>query len=114
MVLQIQVRSDTHYFALKPIDSVQGWRKKWFYVFVEQEVVPVFSTARTMTKTNTWDHQLSTEEQAEVAPLFTKINDLLDRVTGVHMIVTFVKMRVWPLRARAQPMWNYEGPLDPI
>ena len=28
------------------------------------------------------------------------------------LIATFVKMRVWPLRARAHPMWEYEGALD--
>ena len=33
--LQIQVRSNTHYFSLKFIDSVQGWRKKWFYAEIE-------------------------------------------------------------------------------
>ena len=41
----IQVRNDTRYFALKPVDSAQGWRKRWFYVRVDQEGVPPFSTA---------------------------------------------------------------------
>ena len=108
----IQVRSDTRYFALKPVDSAQGWRKKWFYVRVDQEGIPEFSTASPLARTNAWDHQLSTEEQAEAAPLLSKIGKLLGNVTGAHLIATFVKMRVWLIRARAHPMWQYEGMLD--
>ena len=49
---------------------------------------------------------------AEAAPLLETIGGLLNSVTGVHLLATFVKMRVWPLRARAHPMWEYEGALD--
>ena len=108
----IQVRSDTRYFALKPVDSAQGWRKRWFYVRVDQEGVPPFLTAGILARTNAWDHPLSAEEKAEAAPLLSKIVELLSSVTGVHLITTFVKMRVWPLRARAHPMWEYEGALN--
>ena len=30
----------------------------------------------------------------------------------MQIIATFVRMRVWPLQARAHPMWVYEGPND--
>ena len=108
----IQVRSDTRYFALKPVDSAQGWRKRWFYVRVDQEGVLPFSTAGILARTNACDHPLSAGETAEAAPLLSKIGELLSSVTGVHLIATFVKMRVWPLRARVHPMWEYEGALD--
>ena len=42
----------------------------------------------------------------------SKIGKLLGNVTGAHLIATFVKMRVWPIHARAHPMWHYEGVLD--
>ena len=32
---------------------------------------------------------------------------------GVHLIATFVRMQVQPLRARLHPMWEDEGPSDP-
>ena len=51
-------------------------------------------------------------EGAEATPLLTKIEGLLANVTGVQIIATFVRVRVWPLRARAHPMWAYEGPGD--
>ena len=75
---------------------------------VDQEGVPPFSTAGILARTNAWDHPLSAEEKAEAAPLLSKIGELLSSVTGVHLIATFVKMRVWPLRARAHPIWEYE------
>ena len=108
----IQVRGDTRYFALKPVDSAQGWRTKWFYVSTEQAGLPAFSAAKVLEKTKAWAHPLSTEEQAEAAPLLEKIAKMLGTVTGVHLIATFVKLRVWPLRARAHPMWQYEGAHD--
>ena len=48
----------------------------------------------------------------EARPLLTRIDGLLDKVTGIHLIATFVKRRVWPLRARAHPMWEFEGAGD--
>ena len=30
----------------------------------------------------------------------------------MQIIATFVRMRIWPLQARAHPMWEYEGPND--
>ena len=88
------MRSDTRYFALKPVDSAQGWRKRWFYVLVDQEGVPAFSTAGIAARTKAWDHELSTEEMAEAAPLLETIGGLLNSVTGVHLLATFVKLQV--------------------
>ena len=33
-------------------------------------------------------------------------------VTGVQLIYTFLKRRVYPLQQRAHPMWAYEGTHD--
>ena len=107
----IQVRSDTRYFRLKTVDSAQGWRKGWFYATVEQDAAAPFSTAA-FTRTKAWDHQLSAEEMEEASPLLARIGGMLDKVTGIHLIATFVKRRVWPIRARAHPMWEYEGAGD--
>ena len=57
---------------------------------------------------------MTTAEAAEAAPLLTKIDQLLANITGVQIIATFMRMRVWPLRARTHPMWAYEGPTDAI
>ncbi|WP_250481373.1 hypothetical protein, partial [Caballeronia sp. GAOx1] len=47
----IQVRGDTTYFEMNKSDSVQGWRKKWFYIRWSQEGVERFDNARGLRKT---------------------------------------------------------------
>ena len=110
--LQVQVRQDTRYFNLKFVDSAQGWRKKWFYANLDQEVSPTFSLDRILSRTKAWNHKMTTDEAAEAAPLITKIEGLLGSLMGMQLIATFVCMRVWPLQAHAHPMWAYEGPGD--
>lgn len=88
--LQIQVRSDTHYFSLKFIDSAQGWRMKWFYAEIEQEVSPVFSTTRLSMRTQVWNHPMLAAELAEAAPLLARISQLRSNVMGVQIIANFV------------------------
>ena len=109
---QAQIRRDTRYFNLKFVDSAQGWRKKWFYANLDQKVSPSFSSDRILSRTKAWNHRLTTAEAAEAAPLITKIEGLLGSLTGMQIIATFVRMPVWPLQARAHPMWAYEGPGD--
>ena len=41
-----------------------------------------------------------------------RIGELLHYLSGMQIIAIFVRMRVWPLQARAHPMWEYEGPSD--
>ena len=110
--LQIQVRPDTCYFNLKFVDSVQGWRKKWFFAQLNQEVQPGFSSDGISSRTKARSHKLTTAEALEAAPLITKIGELLHSLSGMQIIATFVRMRVWPLQIRAHPMWAYEGPND--
>ena len=107
------MRQDTRYFNLKFVDSAQGWRKKWFFAQLDQEVQPGFSSDRISSRTKAWNHKLTTVEALEAAPLITKIGGLLHSLSGMQIIDTFVLMRVWPLQERAHPMWAYEGPNDP-
>ena len=72
-----------------------------------------FSTAA-FTRTKAWDHQLSAEEMEEASPLLARIGGMLDKVRGIHLIATFVKRRVWPLRARAHPMWSMRARVTPL
>ena len=102
---------------MKKSDSVQGWRKKWFYVTCDQEGLPEFVARKPLKKTNAWAHSLSKDEKRTLKPLITSIADLLKSLGqeegGVHLIATFVRMQVQPLRARPHPMWADKGLSDP-
>ena len=73
--LQIQVRQDTRCFNLKFVDSAQGWRKKWFFAQLDQEVLPGFSSDRISSRTKAW-----------------KIGGLLHSLSGMQIIATFVRL----------------------
>lgn len=109
----IQVRGDTAYFQMKKSDSVQGWRRKWFYVKCDQEGLPKFAADRALRKTKAWAHPLSKEEKEATKPLLALLRGLLKTLGretgGVHLIATFYRLRVQPLRSRVQPMWAREG-----
>ena len=79
---------------MKKSDSVQGWRKKWFYVTCDQEGLPNFVARKTLKKTNVWAHSLSKEEKTTLQPLITRIAELLKSLGqeegGIHLIATFM------------------------
>lgn len=83
----------------------------------EQEGLPEFVADKPLRKTNAWAHSLSKEEKASIKPLLTTISDLLKSLGkdagGVHLIATFIRMQMQPLRARIRPMWEDQGPSDP-
>ena len=60
--LQVQVRQNLRYFNMKFVDSAQGWRKKWFYAYSNQEIQPMFASDGASSRTKAWSHKLSTEE----------------------------------------------------
>ena len=116
----IQVRGDTTYFEMKKSDSVQGWRKKWFYIQWNQECVERFDSARGLRKTRAWAHPLTAEEREATMPLLGLLRDVLKTLGrdagGIFLMATFFRLRVQPLAARPHPMWAAEGasiePLD--
>jgi hypothetical protein len=120
--VSIQVRSDVEYFNLRKSESVQGWRKKWFYIRDEAGAsqvhgLPEFSPDAIIKKKKSWKHKLATSEVEEASKLFTQVATLQStagkEVTGIHLISTFIRRRVQPLQVRVHAMWMYEGCQDP-
>ncbi|PNT67110.1 hypothetical protein BRADI_3g21094v3 [Brachypodium distachyon] len=99
-------------------ESVQGWRSKWFFVHSDapgaDQSLPAFSIKKKTKKTAAWSHELTPAEESEATPLMAKMHSLMgQRLTGVHLLALFLKMRIQPLQARVHPMWSFEGPGDP-
>ena len=102
---------------MRKSDSVQGWRKKWFYFTSSQEGLPEFIAHKPLKKTVAWTHPLMTEDKATLKPFIGRIAELLKTLGqeegGIHLIATFMKRQIQPLRLRSHPMWADEGPSDP-
>jgi hypothetical protein len=121
--VSIQARGDLEYFDLKQPESVQGWRKKWFYLQDERTPsttvgAPEFSPDATVVKRRSWRHGCMADEEAEVAPLMARVRELQlkpgKEVSGTHIIAIFLQRRVQPLKARVRALWEYSGMEDPM
>ena len=110
------------YFNLEKQDSVQGWRKKWFYikdqaVTGQQYGLAPFDPAARAKKSRAWRHELTAAEEADVAPLYRRVVELRRtaglEVSGLQLIALFVKRCIQPIQFRPHPMWRFEGAQDP-
>ncbi|KAM0851088.1 hypothetical protein ACQ4PT_052641 [Festuca glaucescens] len=117
----IYVRSEAGYFDLKFADSVQGWRKKWLYVkdestSTQQYGLAPFDVSEEILRRKSWDAEATPEEIATTESLIARIQALQntqgEELSGVQIIAHFLRIRVQPLQARANPLWLYSGAGD--
>ena len=109
------------YFDLKMLESVQGWRKKWFYIRDEKMAGKNFGLApfvnAPVVKKKSWKYTSTEVEDKEADTLMNSLAVLLNSVgkelSGTSIYSLFIRRRVQPLQHRAQPMWKYSGPSDP-
>ena len=115
----IAVRPEAKYFSLKFLDSVQGWRKKWLYVKdqktgTQEYGLAPFDLTKGVVKRKSWDADATPEEIAATEHLMKKIYDLQStpkkELSGLQLMTHFLRLRIQPLQARANPMWMYSGP----
>ncbi|KAM0842203.1 hypothetical protein ACQ4PT_058512 [Festuca glaucescens] len=117
----ISTKSPSGYFDLRMRDSVQDWRKKWFYVKDEPAAgqtygLAPFDAAAEVKKLKSWDIPLTTVELEETEPMMQKIQALQSTVgkelSGLQLMALFMRMCIQPLQDRAHQMWNYVGSAD--
>ena len=112
--ITISIKVKDEYFDLKKLDSVQGWRKKLFYVNDQAApgqlygLAPLDPAARAIRQA-TWEHELSASELEVVEPLAQSVAQLKEQLTGLQLVAIFVKRCVHPLQCRERPMWQYTG-----
>ena len=73
--ITISINPEADYFNLEKQDSVQGWRKKWFYikdqaVTGQQYDLAPFNPMTRARKCRAWKHELTAEEAAVVEPMY--------------------------------------------
>ncbi|KAK1615162.1 hypothetical protein QYE76_020679 [Lolium multiflorum] len=117
----ISIRSTANYFDVKLPDSVQGWRKRWCYIREEnhgcaEDNIPPFDGDEKILRRRSWDAEATEEEKASTEALMTRIRELQNtrgkELSGIQIIVYFLKSRVQPLQARKFPLWKYTGDED--
>ena len=94
--ITISIKAKDAYFDLEKLDSVQGWRKRWFYV--KDQAAPsqlyglasFYPGARAI-RQPTWEHELSVAELEVVEPIAQSVTELKEQVTDLQLIAVFVK-----------------------
>jgi hypothetical protein len=70
---------ESHYLEFNMASSVQGWRKKWFYIkdhkttSSDQFGIAPFDVNKSLTKLTSWDSPPTEAEVEDIKPLLTRI-----------------------------------------
>jgi hypothetical protein len=84
--------------------SVQGWRKKWFYIknqktaSSDQFGIAPFDVNKSLTKLTSWDSPPTEAEVKDIKPLLTCIQILKSAtrggLTGTQLMAFFLQRRI--------------------
>jgi hypothetical protein len=117
------VRSESHYLEFNMAVSVQGWRKKWFYIKDQKAVssdkfgIAPFDASKSLTKLTSWDSPPTEAEVEDIKPLLTRIRSLKSAagggLTGTQLMAFFLQRCIHPLQSRVSKLWSYSGSADP-
>jgi hypothetical protein len=115
----IYVRAESQYLEFSMAASVQGWRKKWFYI-EDQKASPSdlfgiapFDAARNLEKLASWDSPPTEAEMEDVKPLLARIQALKSDDGGAlsrtQLMAFFLQRRVQPLQHRLSMLWSFSS-----
>jgi hypothetical protein len=75
----VSVRAEAHYLEFNMATSVQGWRKKWFYIKDQKTSssdhygIAPFDADKDLTKFSSWDSPPTEAETEDIKPLLARI-----------------------------------------
>jgi hypothetical protein len=103
----ISIRAESQYLEFSMAASVQGWRKKWFYIkdrkvsSSDQYGIAHFDASKEVKKLASWDSPPTEAEMDEIKPLLARIQELKGgkggALLGTQLMVFFLQHRVQPL-----------------
>jgi hypothetical protein len=103
--------------------SVQGWRRKWFYIKDQKTSssdhygIAPFDANKDLTKLSSWDSPPMKAETKDIKPLLARIQSLKSATGGalseMQLMAFFLQRRVQPLQHRISQLWSYSGSEDP-
>jgi hypothetical protein len=119
----VSIRAESQYLEFSMATSVQGWRKKWFYIkdqkvsSSDQYSIAPFDASKEVKKLALWDSPPTEAEMEEIKPLLTRIQELKSgrggALSGTQLMAFFLQHRVQPLHNRLSKMWTFSGLGDP-
>jgi hypothetical protein len=115
----ISVCVESQYLEFSMASSVQGWRKKWFYIKDQKASssdlygIAPFDAAKHLEKLASWDSPPTEAEMEDVKPLLARIQALKSddggALSGTQLVAFFLQRRVQPLQHRLSKLWSFSG-----
>jgi hypothetical protein len=118
----VSMRVEVHYLEFSMAASVQGWKKKWFYIKDQKTAssdkfgIAPFYANMIMTKLTSWDSPPTEAEIEGIKHLLTRIQSLKSAaggaLIGMQLMAFFLQRCIQPLQARVSKLWSYSGSED--
>jgi hypothetical protein len=99
--------------------SVQGWRKKWFYIkdqkisSSDQYGIAPFDAAKDLKKLASWDSPPIEAEMEDIKPLLARIQALKSgsrgALSGTQLMAFFFCNGEFSLFSRISKLWSFSG-----
>jgi hypothetical protein len=115
----VSVRAESQYLEFSMAASVQGWRKKWFYLkdqkvsYSDQYGIAPFDAAKNLKKLASWDSPPTEAKMEDIKPLLARIQALKSSsggaLSGTQLMAFFLQRRVRPLHHRISKLWSFSG-----
>jgi hypothetical protein len=115
----VSIRAESQYLEFSMAASVQGWRKKWFYIkdrsisSSDQYGIAPFDASKEVKKLALWDSPPTEAEMDEIKPLLAHIQELKSgkggALLGTQLMAFFLQRRVQPLQHRLSKLWSFSG-----
>jgi hypothetical protein len=103
----VSIHAEAHYLEFSMAASVQGWRKKWFYIkdqktaSSDQFGIAPFDANKSLQKLASWDSPPTEAEFEDLKPLLSRIQSLKSAsggaLTGTQLMDFFLQRRIQPL-----------------
>jgi hypothetical protein len=117
----VSARTDAHYMEFTMAASVQGWKKKWFYIkdqkksSSDQYGIAPLDANQDLKKLSSWDSPPTEAEMEDIKPLLARIQPLKSGrgvLSGTQLMLFFLQRRVQPLQHYVSKLWSYSGLKD--
>jgi hypothetical protein len=115
----VSIRAESQYLEFSMAASVQGWRKKWFYIknqkvsSSDQYGIAPFDASKELKKLASWDSHPTDAKMEEIKPLLARIQALKSgkggALSGTQLMAFFLQRRVQPLQHRLSKLWSFSG-----
>jgi hypothetical protein len=100
----VSARMEVHYLEFSMAASVQGWKKKWFYIkdqknsSYDQYGIAPFDANQDLKKLSSWDLPPTEAEMEDIKPLLTRIqapkSESAGALLGTQLMSFFLQRRV--------------------